>query len=136
MRLILDALGNNVKPSGRDKWTARCPVHNDKDFAMSIKLLPDNRVIAVCHACGANGMQMVEALMLGSKGMDELNGGLDIDPNWIHPDRIATNVEDIIFIKLYDKEVAAGRTILWEDKKRHRISVARIAGFNEKYGSR
>lgn len=134
MRLILDALGSNVKPRGRDKWIARCPVHNDKDFAMSITLINDGRVIAHCHACGANGFDMVNALMLGPKGLDELNGGLDKDPNWVHPDRMATHNEDLIFLKMYAKEVEAGRVILWEDKKRHRISVARVAGYNEKYG--
>ena len=71
MQQLLAALGNNIKPRGKD-WLARCPVHNDKDFAMSVKQVSDVSVIAHCFSCGANGLDLYKSLGLD---LDELFGG-------------------------------------------------------------
>ena len=137
MNLLLDALGSDIKPAGQDKWVARCPVHSDSDMATSIKMLSDGRVIAHCHACGANGYDIYVSLGLDTKaGLDELNGGKGVDPNYM-PQGIRDNLnEDRVFMRLYDKSVKAGERIMWEDQKRHKLAVARIAGIEAKYGDR
>jgi hypothetical protein len=75
MQKLIAALGNDIKPRGKN-WVARCRVHNDKDFAMSIKEERDGSVVAHCHACGANGLDLYKELGLD---LDELFGGRQLD---------------------------------------------------------
>ena len=133
MNLLLDALGSDIKPAGQDKWVARCPVHSDKDFAMSIKQLSDGRILAHCHACAANGLDLYRELNLS---LDELHGGRENDHSHM-PQGIRDNLnEDRVFMRLYDKSVKAGERIMWVDQKRQKLAVARIAGIEAKYGDR
>lgn len=38
------------KPSGADKWTARCPAHLDNSPSLSIHALSDGRILIHCFA--------------------------------------------------------------------------------------
>jgi hypothetical protein len=50
---VLDRLAG-VKHSGEGKWIARCPSHEDKSPSLSIREMPDGRVLLHCFAgCGA-----------------------------------------------------------------------------------
>jgi len=62
---LLDKL-EKVRPTGRDKWVACCPVHGDKNPSMSVAE-KDGRVLCHCFACGANGLEVAKAL-----GVDRL----------------------------------------------------------------
>ena len=43
-----------VRSTGKDKWTARCPAHEDRDPSLSISEAPDGRVLVKCFGgCGA-----------------------------------------------------------------------------------
>jgi len=43
------------KQSGKNKWQARCPAHDDKSPSLTITELTDGRVLIHCHAgCGSN----------------------------------------------------------------------------------
>lgn len=47
-----------------NRWTARCPAHDDHNPSLSIRLLDDGRVLIHCHAgCGA-------AAVLDALGLD------------------------------------------------------------------
>ena len=132
MHQLLAALGKDIKAAGRDKWTARCPVHNDKDFAMSIKLNADNSVMAHCHACGANGLMLYDCLGLS---LDELFGK-ERDSNDV-PQMIRDRYdEDRFILAIYKADSDAGIPISWGDKKRHKLAVHRAAGIERKYGDR
>lgn len=138
MNLLLDALGGNVKPAGRDKWLARCPVHNDRHFAMGIMLASNGKILIRCNGCEATGLDVYEVLGLRNKeGMKELNGGDDFtpDPNYVRQEIRDNLREDRVFMKMYNKSVARGDKILWEDQKRKKLAVARIAGIEAKWGN-
>lgn len=130
MNNLLTALGTDVKATGKDKWVCRCPVHNDKDFAMSIKICADNSVVAHCFACGANGLDLYRELGLS---LDELFGGKELGRNHI-PYEIQDNYDmDKSVLLIHKHDVAAGFRISYNDKKRVKLAVARIEGIKRKF---
>ena len=127
MQQLLAALGNNIKPRGKD-WLARCPVHNDKDFAMSVKQVSDGSVIAHCFSCGANGLDLYKSLGLD---LDELFGGKE---NTFIPNGIKDQLEeDKYFIAIYKSDVNRGIKPTLADKRRYKLSIARIDGIKKKF---
>ena len=60
--LLLNRL-DHVRPSGKDRWTARCPAHEDRDPSLSIAVTPDDRILLHCHA-GCGGADVVAAIGL------------------------------------------------------------------------
>ena len=127
MQKLLAALGDNVKPRGKD-YIARCQVHNDKDFAMSIKQVSDGSIIAHCFACGANGLDLYKALGLD---LDELFGGKkgDFIPQAIK-DQLS---EDKMFIAIYESDVSKGVNPKLSEKRRYRLALARSEGIKTKF---
>jgi hypothetical protein len=49
-----------VRQRGPDKWSARCPAHDDKGPSLSVCELPDGRVLVHCFA-GCSVEQVVAA---------------------------------------------------------------------------
>ena len=41
---------HGVKASGKDRWIARCPAHQDRSPSLTIRALPDGRVLLHCFA--------------------------------------------------------------------------------------
>ncbi|MGK2941289.1 MAG: DNA primase [Immundisolibacter sp.] len=41
---------DRVKQTGPDRWLARCPAHDDKGPSLSIRELPDSRLLVHCFA--------------------------------------------------------------------------------------
>ena len=59
---ILDAL-EGVRQHGPDKWSARCPAHEDKHASLTVSRGREGRALLYCHAgCGA--IQVTQALGL------------------------------------------------------------------------
>lgn len=55
---------DQCKPSGKNRWMARCPAHADNSPSLSVTELDDGRVLIHCHAgCGAHDV-------LDSVGLD------------------------------------------------------------------
>ena len=130
MRQLIAALGADIKASGKN-WVARCPVHGDKDFAMSIKSSDVGGVMAHCHACGANGLDLYRALGLN---LDELFGKkLERGGAWM-PQNIADTLHsDRLCLDFYREDLAAGKTPSLVDKRRAKLAEARIKGIEEKF---
>jgi len=130
MRELIAALGHDIKASGKN-WIARCPVHNDKDFAMSIKEGNDGSVLAICHACGANGLDLYKTLGLN---LDELFGGRKLEKNNYIPSNIKAHYDlDKMVIAINLSDIEAGRVITLADKRRVKLAEARIAGIESKF---
>jgi len=131
MQNLLNALGSNVKPAGRDKWIAKCSVHNDKDFAMSIKLNADNSVVAYCHACEANGFDLYRSLGLD---LDELFGGKQKEGTFV-PNLIKDQLQDAKwFCAIFEADEKQGVNITLADKRNYKLQKARIKGIQRKFG--
>ena len=127
---LINALGGDIKKRGSG-WIAKCKVHNDKDFAMSIKQRSDGSIIAYCFACGANGLDLYRALNLD---LDELMGSSK-DSSFI-PQKLKDQYSDDKFFKaIYESDVKKGITPGYYDKKRMKVALARMKGLKDKYGS-
>lgn len=52
-----------VQRRGADRWSARCPAHDDKGPSLSLRVLPDGRVLLHCFA-GCPPAEVVHAVGL------------------------------------------------------------------------
>jgi len=116
---------DKVRNSGQDKWRVPCPVHNGKNFNMSIKECADGTVLAHCFVCGADGPKLVEALGLP---MSEI-----FPPNQEYIRPVLTKkmqqeaLEDEIVLSIANQS----RTLSLEDKRRVRLAKARLEGIQQ-----
>lgn len=129
MKQLIAALGDNIKPKGNN-WIARCPVHNDSDFAMGIKQLNDGSIIANCFSCGANGLDLYRHLGLD---LDELFGGRKLDKTSLPPQMQSIYDTDKLCVNIFESDQRAGRRSSLADKRRYRLATARIKGVEQKY---
>lgn len=113
---------SKVRNSGQDKWRVQCPVHNGKDFNMSIKECSDGTVLAHCFVCGADGPKLVESLNLP---LSEI-----FPPNQEYVRPVFTKrmqqeaLEDEIVLSIANET----RTLSLADKRRIRLAKARLEG--------
>lgn len=124
VQTILNRL-DKVRNSGQDKWRIPCPVHNGKDFNMSIKECSDGTVLAHCFVCGADGPALCEALGL------PLAEIFPPDNNYVRP--VVTKkmqqeaLEDEFVISIASQQ----RKLTLEDKRRLRLAKARLEGIEQ-----
>ena len=124
VQTILNRL-DKVRNSGQDKWRIPCPVHNGKDFNMSIKECADGTVLAHCFVCGADGPQLCEALGLPKSEI------FPPDSQYIKP--VITKkmqqeaLEDEFVISIASEQ----RKLTLEDKRRLRLAKARLEGIDQ-----
>ena len=62
MSVLVDRL-EGVKETGRDRWLARCPAHDDSSPSLSIRELEDGRTLIHCFA-GCDALSVVHAVGL------------------------------------------------------------------------
>jgi len=53
---------DKVRARGHNKWIALCPVHDDKTPSLAISLAEGDRLLFHCFGCGANGIEICNAL--------------------------------------------------------------------------
>lgn len=116
---ILDRL-DKVRRSG-DKYTACCPVHGDKTPSMSI-VEKEGKVLAHCHACGANGRDLVEAIGLPIDVLFSEKRELLHDPNWLLK---KTRDEDDGIIMIAKAALERGERMKYSDRKNLKVVLAR-----------
>lgn len=54
---------DKVKPTGRGRWQARCPAHEDRSPSLAVRELDDGRVLIHCFA-GCAAQEIVAAVSL------------------------------------------------------------------------
>ena len=117
---LLDRL-EKVKSTGRDKWVACCPVHGDKNPSMSIAE-KDGRVLCHCFSCGANGIEVVQALGLSPSVLFEK----PLEQGYI-PKRVYEELDmDRLVIAGYEEMKKSGKPVSYKDFKRVRLAKARL----------
>ena len=123
---LLDRL-EKVRSMGKDKWTACCPVHGDKRPSMSIAE-KDGRVLCHCFSCGANGLDVVEALGLPKSVLFEKEL-----PKGHIPKKLKEEVSvDRLVIEGAKQMEKNGKPLSYNDFKRLRLAKSRIEAYEER----
>jgi len=64
----------NIEETGQDKWTARCPNHEDRKNSLSISIGDDSRILLYCHASCATS-DVLRAVGLKARDLFADSGG-------------------------------------------------------------
>ena len=110
----------HCKSTGKDSYIARCPSHDDSSPSLTIKELPDGRILLHCFAgCGALDV-------LQSIGLDwDALFPPDLD-NYSRPRRIrATETVDSLVIEIAEHDRAMGKRLNKAGVERYRAALRR-----------
>lgn len=119
---------DRVKQPGPDRWQARCPAHDDKGPSLSIRELPDGRVLLHCFAgCSAGEVLAAVGLTLGDLFPEPLAPHLP-------PERRPFPALDVLRAVAFELRVAfagaasvlAGEPLSANDVDRLHLAVERI----------
>lgn len=124
---LLDRL-EKVRSTGKDKWVACCPVHGDKNPSMSVAE-KDGRVLCHCFACGANGLEVIQALGLSPSVLFDK----PLEPGYI-PKKVYEEAEiDRLVIAGAEQMRKQGKRLSYKDFKRERLAKARLEALEERF---
>ncbi len=125
---LLDRL-DKVRPRGPGQWSARCPAHDDTGPSLSVKELPDGRVLIHCFSgcaahevVGAIGLDVSDLFPPGDRSFDPVKR-----PRLL-PAGQALEILDFEaqLIALCAANIANGVTLTDDDRERCRIAAGRI----------
>jgi hypothetical protein len=116
---ILDRLVK-VKSSGRDKWTACCPVHKDNTPSMGVWDEGD-RILMHCLGCGAKGPEIMGALALPIGMLFKDDNGL---PSGHVPKAVIEKAQEAAyFVEIFESETRKGHVATLAEKRQNRKSM-------------
>lgn len=119
---------SRVKKTGADRWMACCPAHPDKTASLSIKDLPDGRVLLHCFAgCDPDSVLAANGLTFSDLMPERLQG--DFKPArfaFSALDALRALVADLLFIRLCALSLAQGRALIESDREALHQSAYRI----------
>ena len=119
---------SRVKKTGADRWMACCPAHQDKTASLSIKDLPDSRVLLHCFAgCDPDSVLAAIGLTFSDLMPERLQG--DFKPvrfAFSALDALRALVADLLFIRLCAHRLAQGRALIESDREALHQSAYRI----------
>lgn len=121
---------DGVRESGKDRWVARCPAHDDQKPSFSIRELPDGTLLIHCFA-GCSAEEVLTAL--GLEFQDLYPGGAMAHfrrqrKPWSVREVIAALEFELMVAFIVLADVAAGRPV---DRERAKEGTFRIARFLE-----
>ena len=106
-----------LRKNGENRWRSCCPVHGGSNpTALSIKHCDDNSYIVHCFNCGANGIEVFEALGLDVK---ELMG------ERVSQVKPKNDIYEQAFMAIAESEKKKGNYIALADKRKIRLLNAR-----------
>jgi hypothetical protein len=119
-----------VKRTGRETWLARCPAHGDRRASLSIRELPDGRVLANCFA----GCEIQSVLSAVGLGFEDLYPEKAVGQS-LAPERRPFPAADILralsfeigVVLLVAGDVHRGRIPTDQDMDRLHLAAARIS---------
>jgi hypothetical protein len=123
---------DRVSQRGADQWSARCPAHEDKGPSLSVKELPDGRVLLHCFAgCGVDeivaavGLEVTE---LFPPRLSHRQGAAPARRRGLLTDRQALELIDheARLIWVCGENIISGITLTPADLDRARQAVGRI----------
>jgi len=119
---------SRVKKTGADRWMACCPAHQDKTASLSIKDLPDGRMLLHCFAgCEPDAVLAAIGLTFADIMPERLQG--DFKParfTFSAVDALRALVADLLFIRLCALSLEKGMALIESDREALHQSACRI----------
>ena len=113
--------------SGKDGYQCLCPAHNDKTASLSIKNLPDERILIHCFAgCAANDILGAVGLTFDDIVPKRLGDFKPVSKPFNPYAVLKAISNETLLVALAGLEVANGKTLPQEDKDRLMIAVNRL----------
>lgn len=117
---------DKVRANGRNKWTARCPAHQDRGPSLSIAHAADGKILLYCFA-GCTADEITGAIGLELKELFPDNGDLDgrID-EWKRRKLEQEARELLLFVKMVEAAKERGDAIIESDQAEYRKACRRL----------
>lgn len=128
---------SKVKPTGRNRWQACCPAHDDRSPSLVITEADDGRVLVHCFAeCSIE--EILDAVGL------EISELFPPRHTAAHPNRRPWRAADLIYLAAYESmivalaaaDVAKGKTLPDIDQQRLETACARLQGIHSAVNGR
>jgi hypothetical protein len=120
---------DQVKRTGRNRWIARCPAHNDHSPSLAVREMDDGHVLIHCFA-GCAAHEVVAALEME---MSDLFPPRAIDHRApqvrrpVHPgDALRCLVMEAMVVYICATDMAAGQPLSDADRQRLLVAASRI----------
>jgi hypothetical protein len=130
---LLDRL-DGVCARGAGRWSARCPAHPDRSPSLSVRELPDGRVLLHCFA-GCGGVDILQAVGIGWSDLfpEPLERFKTPGASARMPAAWALEVlsREAIVVGIAAHDIAAGRVLSSIDADRVAQAAGRIASIAE-----
>lgn len=131
--LVLERLTHVRKRSG-DQWSARCPAHDDRSPSLSIKELPDGRLLLHCFA-GCSVIQIVASLGLELADLfpekTEYQGPLNKRRLLTASQALELLYKESLVVSLVAHDIGIRRRFIAEDLDRVTAAYGRIAALRD-----
>ena len=125
---LLDKL-EKVRKRGSDSWTACCPHHKDRSPSLTIRLLPDDRILLHCFAgCPPNNVLGAIGLTFDDLFPERLpeQRYKPLRRPFPAADVLAMLAHEVTIAQLYASDQATGKPISQTDKQRMAQAAQRI----------
>lgn len=125
-----------LKATGRDRWIARCPAHEDRRPSLTVRALADGRILLHCFA-GCETEAVLSAL--GLTFAELFPEPLTREPQGLKPIRAPFSAFEALqclahesaVVAICASDLAEGRALAAEDARRARLAAGRIAAVLE-----
>lgn len=119
---------SKVKQTGRDKWIACCPAHDDSTPSLTIRQLDDGRIL-IHDFGGCGACDVVESLGLTMTDLfpERLGEFKHIASPFSAADALRALTREAAIVALATADVVEGRQQSDEDAERLAIAAGRIA---------
>lgn len=114
-----------LKPSGLDKWIARCPAHKDRSPSLTIRAIADGRILMHCFAgCGTDAVLDALGLKFTELFAERMvHDGLERIPQPFSPlDALKCLTAESVVVAIVSSDIALGKAV--SDADAHRVAVA------------
>jgi len=108
----------------RKGWDVCCPVHGETNPSMGLTIGRNGDIIANCFACGANGMDLAEALGISKSELFAKPLERTQDKNW---KLNSTRDADDWFIVIHESAIKRGEKPRYDDMVEYKRAMARRA---------
>lgn len=121
-----------LKSSGPDRWIARCPAHADTSPSLTVRLLPDGRILLHCFAeCDTEAVLRAIGLTFGELFPEPLarepRGLARLHAPFSALEALQCLTHESAVIALCAAQIADGRPLDADDAKRVGLAAGRIA---------